>query len=434
MDTKAIISIVVFILGYFLVAIEKSPRVYIALSGTVVLILFKVYTPKEVALYVDWETIGFLFGIFIIVKIVEESGFFNYLSLLFARKLDFNPVKIFIFFPLLAWFLSGFIASISVIVFLAPLTYALSKILRFDPVPYIIAEVCLANIGGAGTLMGDPPNVVLGSMFSLGFTDFVKHNLILSMLGAGGSAFVLYRMHRRELLNLNQKIKKEELKKLVPEDAIEDRFLMKIGLIGLLAIVVLLILRDFIEEIIPLNIALASLIPAMTILSTKGNNPKIKNILKEIDIETLMFLTGLFVIVGALEKTGVMRLLASAIRSFASHPVGVTSVLFWGGAFSSGVIDNVPEAMSLGYLIKNLVPTLTYSFTILIWAASLGLDMGGNFTPVGASANVVGYTFIESHSVKIGWWRWIKLSFFPTTVALLICWAGLILKYRIGFY
>jgi len=434
MDIKALISITVFVLCYFFIAIEKSPRVYVALSGTVLLVLLKVYTPKEVSLYVDWETLGFLFGVFMIVKIIEESGFFNYFSLLIARKLDFNPAKIFIFFPLMACFLSGFIDSISVIVFLAPLTYALSKILRFDAAPYIVAEICMANIGGTGTLMGDPPNVVLGSMFGLGFTDFVKNNWILSMVGAAGAISILYAGHRKELLKLNNKIKKEELKKLVPEDAIEDRSLMKIGLVGFLATVALLILRDFTRDVLPLNIALASLIPAFTILTTKGNNPKLKNILREIDIETLLFLTGLFVIVGALEKTGVMRTLAMSVSNFAGHIFGMTSVLFWGGALTSSVIDNVPEAISIGYLIKNLTPVLSYSVTLLIWGASLGLDIGGNFTPIGASANVLGYAFMESQHIRIGWGRWIKLAFLPTLVALIICWAGLFVKYKIGFY
>ncbi len=434
MDMKALLSIAVFVGTYFFIAIEKSPRVYIALSGTILLVLFKIYTPKEVALYVDWETIGFLFGIFMIVKIIDESGFFNYFSLLVARKLDFSPIKIFIVFPFLSCFLSNFMGSISVIVFLVPLTYALSKILKFDPVPYVISEVCLANIGGAGTLMGDPPNIILGSMFGLGFVDFIKHNWILGMMGASGAIFVSYLMHRRELLKLNQKMKKEELKKLIPEDAIEDRVLMRAGLTGLLATMILLIMRDFTEKILPLNIALASLIPAFTILTIKGNNPKLKDIVRRIDIETLLFLTGLFVIVGALEKTGVMRRLAMSVSSFASHPFSIPSVLFWGGALTSSVIDNVPEAISIGYLIKNLMPVLTTSFTLLVWASSLGLDMGGNFTPIGASANVVGYTFMEGQHIRIGWIRWIKLAFLQTMAALVICWVALFLKYEIGFY
>ncbi|MCM8829471.1 MAG: SLC13 family permease [Candidatus Omnitrophica bacterium] len=434
MDPKALISIGVFIICYFLIAVEHSPRVYIALAGSFLLVLLKIYTPKEVALYVDWETIGFLFGIFITVKIIEKSGFFNYFSLLLARKLNFNPIKVFIFFPFLACILSSIMGSITVITFLAPLTYALSKILRFDPVIYIVAEVCLANIGGAGTVMGDPPNVVLASMFNLGFTDFLKHNWILSIIAAWSAIGVFYLLHRKTLLKLNNKIKKEELKKVVPEEAIEDRFLMKGGLLSLLVTVLLLIGRDFLREMLPVNIALASLIPSFTLLAIKGHYPKLKGIIKEIDMETLLFLTGLFVIVGALEKTWVMRTLAFSIKEFANHPLGMVGVIFWGGAFTSGIIDNVPEAISLGYVIKNLVPLLSYSFTLLIWAASLGLDIGGNFTPVGASANVVGYTFLEEHQGRIGWGRWFKLTILPNLAALLICVAGLILKYIIGFY
>ncbi|MCX8082275.1 MAG: SLC13 family permease [bacterium] len=434
MDTKAIISIAVFIICYFLIAVEHSPRVYIALAGSFLLVFLKIYTPKEVALYVDWETIGFLFGIFVTVKIIEKSGFFNYFSLLLARKLSFNPVKVFIFFPFLSCLLSSVMGSITVISFLAPLTYALSKILYFDPVVFIIAEVCLANIGGAGTVMGDPPNVVLASMFNLGFTDFLKHNWILSIISAWATIGVFYLFYRKILLKLNDRIKKEELKRIVPEEAIEDRFLMKAGLISLFATVILLIGRDFLKKLLPVNIALASLIPPFTLLAIKGQYEKLKGVIKEIDIETLLFLTGLFVIVGALEKTGVMRTLALSIKGFANHPLGMAGIIFWGGAFTSGVIDNVPEAISLGYLIKNLAPVLTYSFTLLIWSASLGLDIGGNFTPVGASANVVGYTFMENHHGKIGWGRWIKLTILPNFTALSVCILGLILKYIIGFY
>lgn len=435
MDTKAIASIVVFLVCYFLIIIEYSPRVFIALAGSFLLVFLQIYTPKEVALYVDWETIGFLFGIFIIVKIIEKSGFFNYFALLLARKLDFNPVKVFIFFPFMACILSSVMDSITVITLLVPLTYALSEILEFDPVLYVVAEVCLANIGGAGTVMGDPPNVVLASMFNLGFTDFLKHNWILSMLGAWGAIGVFYLLHKKTLTKLNNKLKKEELKKkIIPVKTIDNTFLMFTGLLSLGITIVFLVGRDFIRDILPMNMALASLIPSFALLAIKGQHSEMKDILKEIDIETLLFLSGLFVIVGALEKTGVMRALASSIQGFADNPMGMVSAIFWGGAITSGIIDNVPEAMTLGYLIKNLAPVLTYSFTLLVWAASLGLDIGGNFTPVGASANVVGYTFLEKQKGRIGWGRWVKLAFLPTLTALIICKIGLFLKYLMGFY
>ncbi|MCD6408048.1 hypothetical protein J7L87_03250 [bacterium] len=434
MDSKAIISLIVFTLSYFFIAIERVPRVYITVFGATLLVLFKVFTPNEVALYIDWDTIGFLFGTFMIVKIIEDSGFFNYLALFIARKLDYNPVKILIVFPALSWLLSGFISSITLLVFFAPLTYALSKILKFDPVPFIIAEACLANIGGAGTLMGDPPNIILGSMFKLGFVDFILHNFLLSLIAGIGAIFTFYLMNRKNLIEMKNKINKKELLELSPHEAIEDKFMMRIGLFGLSATVVLLLLRDFIEESLPINISLCSLIPSFAILSIRGNYPKLKNILREIDIETLIFFAGLFVIVGSLEKTELIQKLANMLGQFAKNGFMMATVLFWGGAFSSALIDNVPEAISFGYLVKHLMPELKYSFTILIWASSLGLDIGGNFTPIGASANVVGYSFLENRGLKIGWSRWIKLSFIPTMVALSLCWLGLYGKYLIGFY
>jgi len=434
MDSKAIISLVILATTYILIGFSKVPRMYLTVFGAVLLIFFKVYTPEEIPLYINWETIAFLFGIFITVKIVEESGLFNYLSLRIAKKFNYNPLKILVFFPALSWFLAGFVDSITVIVFMAPLTYALSRILKFDPVPFIISEVCLANIGGAGTLMGDPPNVILGSMFKLGFMDFVIHNWISSFLAGFGAIWVFYKMNRKKLIISNSSIKKEELMKLVPEEAIEDRFLMKIGLSALFSTVFLLILRDFLKQYVSLNIAMCTLIPAFVVLCVKGSHPKLENILGKIDIETLIFFISLFAIVGSLEKTGVMQQLAVQVSRFSQNEIKMTAALFWGGAFSSAFIDNVPEAMSIGYLIKHLLPQISYSFTILIWGSSLGLDIGGSFTPIGGSANVVGYGFLEKHRIKVGWLKWLKLAFLPTIVALSICWLGLTLKIMIGFY
>ena len=282
--------------------------------------------------------------------------------------------------------------------------------------------------------MGDPPNVILGSMFRLGFIDFIINNWILSFCGGIGAIFVFFKMNKKNLIGIKSNIKKEKLEELIPEEAIEDRLLMKLGLTGISGTVCLLILRDFLMKYLSFNIALCSSIPAFVILLLKGGNPKLKNILKEIDIETLIFFIGLFAIVGSLEKTKVIQSVALSFGKFSQKGIQTISLLFWGSAFTSSVIDNVPESMSIGYLVKHLIPQIPYSFTILIWSSSLGLDIGGNLTPVGASANVVGYTFLEKQGVKIGWKKWIKLATFPTLVSLFICWVGLLLKWKLGFY
>lgn len=434
MNLHQILSLIVFSITYFFIAIEKTPKVYVSLTGLILLILLGIYKFEEVHNFIDWNTVIFLSGIFIVVKIIEISGYFNYFALKIIKKFNYDPVKIFIFFPFLSWFLSGFVDSITVITFLSPLTYTLCKIIKIDSVPLIIAEVVLANIGGAGTLMGDPPNVILGSMFGFGFTHFFLNNYLISLISGIAAISIFYKMNKKSILESREKIDKKILEQIIPEEAIEDKILAKYGILGLSGIVFLLIFRDFIHKFFPLSIGICSIFPAIVILFLKGSHPKLKNILKEIDIDTIIFFIALFGIVGALEKTELIKNLAYSLKDFSTNGIKMNFVLFWFSAFSSAFIDNVPEAMSIGYLIKHITPFINYSFRILVWCASLGLDMGGNFTPIGASANVVGYGFLESQNIRVGWKRWIKLSFLPNFVAVFIAYLLVHLKFITGFY
>jgi len=429
-----IIAISIFLISYVLIGLEKIPRLYTAVFGALLLVFFRVFSFKEAAGHIDLETIGFLFGIFLLVKTLAESGFFNYLALKIGQRLNYSPLKILIFFPILAWFLSAFMGSITVLVFLSALTYALSKILKFDPVPVIVGEVCLANIGGAGTLMGDPPNIILGAMFNLGFTQFLVHNGPISFLASLSALFVIYLMNRKKFTRSNETLKKEELKKISPEAAITDKSLLKIGLWGLGATIFLLIGRDFLRKYLPMELALTSLLPAFAILALRGRHPKLKDIIYKIDLETILFFMGLFIIVGSLEKTGLLQKASQSLFNLARKPYELISIIFWGGASSSAFIDNVPEAMSLGYLIRSLQTLSHFPFRILIWTASVGLDIGGNFTPIGASANIVAYSFLRKEGVRLNWRLWALYSFLPTIAALIVCHLLLLLKYRIGFY
>ncbi|MCM8785093.1 MAG: SLC13 family permease [Candidatus Omnitrophica bacterium] len=434
MDNKAIISLIIFACTYFFIAIEKTPKVYVSIAGVLLLVLFRIFNFEEIHNFVDWDTISFLFGIFLVVKIIEVSGFFNYLSLKVIKKFNYDPLKIFLFFPILSWFLSGFVDSITVLTFLTPLTYTLCRLIKIDPIPLIVAEVCLANVGGSGTLMGDPPNVILGSMFNLGFTDFFIHNYIISFFSGLGALFLFYLKEKNKLVKIRESIDKKIFEKIIPEEAIEDKLLAKYGLLGLLSVVFLLIFRDIIKKIFPLSIGICSLIPSFFILFQKGSNVKLKNLLREIDIETLLFFVSLFVIVGSLEKTELIKKFAFSLKDFSQNGYKISTILFWFSVGTSAFIDNVPEAMSIGYLIKHISKSIPYRFTILIWGSSLGLDMGGNFTPIGASANVVAYGFLESQGIKIGWKRWIKLMFLPNLFAVFISYIFVILKFMIGFY
>lgn len=434
MEAKALASLVIFAVSYLFIGLERVPRIYISVFGASLLVFFQVYRPDEIALYVDWETIGFLFGIFISVRMVEESGFLNYLSLKIARAVRFDPNRILIVFPLLAWALSGFVDSITVMAFMAPLTYALCRLMRTDPVPLVVGEACLANIGGAGTLMGDPPNVILGSMFNLGFLDFVRHNWLIGLLSGMTAIGVLYLQNRTRKHARKGADGEQDLSELAPEEAIEDRFLMRVGGISMGATVALLVLRDVLKNYLPLNMAVCGLLPAFAILSTRGNYPKLRKILQGIDLETLIFFCGLFTIVGALEKTGLIQRLAMSATRFSHNGVLTGGLFFWGGAFTSSVIDNVPEAMSLGYVIRHLGKTIPYSYTFLIWCSSLGLDIGGSITPIGASGNVVAYSTLERQEVRIGWGRWLRIAVLPTFAALAVSWLCLFLKYRLNFY
>ncbi|MBU2495447.1 MAG: SLC13 family permease [Candidatus Omnitrophota bacterium] len=429
-----IIALSVFLISYILIGLERIPRLYTAIFGALLLIFFRVFSFEEAARYIDLETIGFLFGIFLLVKVLAESGFFNYLALKVGQRLNYNPLKILIVFPMLAWVLSSFMGSITVLVFMSALTYALSKILKFDPIPVIVGEVCLANIGGAGTLMGDPPNIILGARFNLGFTQFLAHNGPISFLASLSALLVIYLMNRKKFARCNDTLKKEELKKLSPEAAITDKPLLKIGLWGLGATVFLLVGRDLFHKFLPMELALTSLLPAFAVLTLRGRHPRLKDIIYKIDLETILFFAGLFVVVGSLEKTGLIQRAGQSLFNLAQRPYGLISLIFWGGASSSAFIDNVPMAMSFGYLIQSLHTLSNFNIRMLVWTASLGLDIGGNLTPIGASAGIVAYSFLRKEGVRINWYVWFLYSFLPTMAALIVCYLLLLLKYKIAFY
>ena len=212
--------------------------------------------------------------------------------------------------------------------------------------------------------------------------------------------------------------------------------LLRLGLGALVAAVTLLITHEYIQQVwhIPITVPLAALIPAFFLLLLGGRETE--GTLKKVDYDVLLFFIGLFIIVGGLEKTGVIATLASGMVNVAAgNNAALMSMLLWGSGFASGVIDNVPFALTMSYVIRDMsfVPSILAT-SLMVWAVSLGTDIGGNLTPIGASANVVAYSSLEKHGTRMGWVRWIKIAAPPTLAALVLCNLLLYIKYLVGFY
>jgi len=432
---STVVAILIFILTYIAIATEKVNRTVVAFTGALFLLLFNVFDLEQAIGFISWETIGLLFGMFLIVAALSDAGFFNFLALKAAKRLRYSPTKIFIFFPILAGFLSAFINSITVILFFAALTYELCQMIKIDPAPLVITEVIMTNIGGSATLVGDPPNVILGLKLGYYFNDFVIHNGPISLIAGAVTLLFCYLVSRKALVP-RKKISIAELEQMDPREAIEDMRQLKVSLAAFFGAILLLITHTYIEEYldIPLSVPLAAMIPAFIMLILLGRSAQ--RIIEKVDFDVILFFMGLFVVVGGLEATGVIgRISASLVQAFKGNNLGLITTLLWGSGLVSGVVDNVPLALSMAYVLENIVKYAGVpALSIMVWAVSLGADIGGNFTPIGASSNVVAYASMEKRGYSIGWGRWLKLAVPATIIAVTVSNLGIYIKYITGFY
>jgi len=431
MDQSLVIALAVFIISIALLATEKINRTVVVALASLVLLIMGILNLQEAIDYVNWETIGLLFGMFIIAIVLSDSGFFSYLALILAKKLSYDIKRIFILFPLLAGLLAAFLNSITVMLFLAVLTLEITRLLKIDPVPVIISEVVIANTGGAATLIGDPPNVILGTQLGLGFNEFIINNAPIALAASLTSIGVLYALNRKSLIPTGQ----IDVEKIDAREAIVDKGRLNRGLGALFLAIALLVTHGYFEGLgVPMTVALSALIPAFLLLLIGGSDTDY--VLKKVDYDLLLFFIGLFILVGALEKTGAIRLFAGGLLALAAGSNAMLlSLLLWGSAGISALVDNIPFAVTMSYAIKDLaaVPGILGT-SIMVWAVSLGTDIGGNATPIGASSNIVAYDSMEKHGLSVGWIRWIKIAVPPTIAALIVCNIMLYAKYAMGFY
>ena len=367
---------------------------------------------SEASAGINWETIVFIAGMMIMVEGMANSGFFRWLCMKIAKLVKYQIIPIFITFMLLSFVLAMFIDSITVILFLAAVTVELSQLLKFNPVPMILAEIFCANLGGSATMCGDPPNIIIGTSLGFSFADFVTNTGLIAVIALVLVVIYFYFILRKELTENAGKIDPSTLPD--PEEAIVSKKGFTISCVIFLCAVVLLVTHSQTG----LTVSCIGVFIAAVTLITSGKDAL--DLLKKVDYKTLLFFVGLFVVVGGLEQTGILTILAGFIGKVSGGNLKVMiAIIIWVSAVASAFIDNIPFAATMIPVIDSLAAAQGIDISILAWALAMGTDIGGSATPIGASANVVGIATAAKSGHMIKWGKYCK-AMAPATILVVL--------------
>lgn len=367
---------------------------------------------SEASAGINWETIVFIAGMMIMVEGMANSGFFRWLCMKIAKLVKYQIIPIFITFMLLSFVLAMFIDSITVILFLAAVTVELSQLLKFNPVPMILAEIFCANLGGSATMCGDPPNIIIGTSLGFSFADFVTNTGLIAVIALVLVVIYFYFIFRKELTENAGKIDPSTLPD--PEEAIVSKKGFTISCVIFLCAVVLLVTHSQTG----LTVSCIGVFIAAVTLITSGKDAL--DLLKKVDYKTLLFFVGLFVVVGGLEQTGILTILAGFIGKVSGGDLKVMiAIIIWVSAVASAFIDNIPFAATMIPVIDSLAAAQGIDISILAWALAMGTDIGGSATPIGASANVVGIATAAKSGHMIKWGKYCK-AMAPATILVVL--------------
>jgi len=408
-----IAAVSVFLIAYFFIATEKINRVAVVCAGAAVMIIIGA-TNADAAFYshetgIDWNVIFLLLGMMIIVGVIHKTGLFEYLAIKAIQLAKGRPRQAFVYLLMLVAFCSALLDNVTTIMLAVPMTIMVAKYLKVQPVPFILAEVFISNIGGAATLIGDPPNIIIASKADLDFNSFLIHMAPMVLVVLAVIIPMLVLMFNKDLKN-NAEDRKSVMT-LNANSFIKDKSLLVKSLVVLTLVIVAFVLHS----VLHLEPSVIAMIGAGVLVLISNLKPE--QFAKDVEWGTLVFFAALFIMVGALVNVGALKVVADSIGAFVGDDGALAAgALVVVSALASGIVDNIPYVTSMAPVVQQLNDSIsTITNDGLWWALAFGADFGGNMTIVGASANVVAIGLAYASGYKITFWQFAKYGI-PVTI------------------
>jgi Na+/H+ antiporter NhaD/arsenite permease-like protein len=400
----------VFLITYALIVTERVNRTVAALLGGVVMILLGVVTQEQAFDAIDWNVIFLLAGMMIIANLLRETGLFQWIAVQAVRLGRGDPFRILIILSLITAFSSGLLDNVTIVVLVAPITLFVAASLKVSPMPFLIAQILASNIGGAATLIGDPPNILIGSAAGIDFLTFAINMtpiIVVILIVFVGLSVLMFRKDLQA-----SRSGSPDVYALETAELITDHKLLRKGLVVMAGVILGFLVHGALH-LEPATIALAG---ATVLMLWTGSDPH--GVLRDVEWSTLFFFVGLFITVEALVEVGIIDQLAQAALNLTGGNLALTSMLLiWLSAVASGIVDNIPYTATMIPLVQRLGQTMPIE--PLWWSLALGADLGGNATLVGASANIVVANLAERSGHPISFRRFLSYGVVTTFVSLI---------------
>ena len=442
MTMAQILAVIIFVAMFILIVLDKIERQYITLACGLLtmIVVFGVAMHSKAAIIetlniksiftlgfwysagesgesstgINWSTIIFIAGMMIMVEGMAKAGFFRWLCMKLAKLVHYKPIPLFITFMIMSALLAMFIDSITVILFLAAVTVKLAKLLKFDPIPMILSEIFCANLGGSATMCGDPPNIIIGTSLGYSFADFLTNTGAMAGISLVLIIIYFYVVFRKELVQ-EEHAAAQPASMPDPKSAITNMKDFIVSCIIFACAIVLLVTHAQSG----LTVAFIGLF--ISVITLIAFAKYALELLGKVDYKTLLFFVGLFMVVGGLEQTGILEVIAGFIGKVSGGNLKLMiAIIIWVSAIASAFVDNIPFAATMIPVVKSLAVTQGVDLETLAWALSMGTDIGGSATPIGASANVVGTSVAAKNGYLIGWGKYCKAAAPATVIVILV--------------